>query len=81
MNKEVIYHYLNCKNSDNELDALIDECIEEVKQISLFKVKYKKQAPSKDSACKYIVISWRTEVRDVQPLSRTSFFPSFWGHE
>lgn len=41
MNKEVIYHYLNCKNSDNELDALIDECIEEVKQISLFKVKYK----------------------------------------
>ncbi len=27
------------------------------------------------------IISWRTEERDVQPLSRTSFFPSFWGHE
>ena len=27
------------------------------------------------------IISLRTAERDVQPLSRTSFFPSFWGHE
>ncbi len=27
------------------------------------------------------IISWRTEERDERPLSRTSFFPSFWGHE
>ena len=25
------------------------------------------------------IISWRTEVRDVRPSDRTSFFPSFWG--
>ena len=27
------------------------------------------------------IISWRTEVRDERPSSRTSFFPSFSGHE
>ena len=27
------------------------------------------------------IISLRTEEHDVQPLSRTSFFPSFWGRE
>ena len=37
MNKEVIYHYLNCKNSDNELDALIDECIENIETITNLK--------------------------------------------
>ena len=28
---------------------------------------------------KVLIISWRTEVHDVQPSDRTSFFPSFWG--
>ena len=28
-----------------------------------------------------LIISLRTEEHDVQPLSRTSFFPSFLGHE
>ncbi len=38
MNKEYIYHYLKMDNQkENTLDAIIDECIEEVKKHSLFK--------------------------------------------
>lgn len=40
MNKKTIYNYLNMTISDSFIESLIDECIEEVKSLSHFKVTY-----------------------------------------
>ena len=41
MNKQVIRHYLRAKTlMDAHSEQLIDECIQEVKQIAQFKVVY-----------------------------------------
>ena len=50
---------------------------------SRFSEKMQKNKPPNRVACKIdctLINAWRTEAHDVQPSSRTSFFPSFWGH-
>ena len=42
MNKEYIYQYLHLNNNHKDIDQLIDQCIDEVKNLSLFKCVYQR---------------------------------------